>query len=172
MTARSWQDVRTIALRIHLLAMSQTNSSPNIFRMCGWFWGLDVVSVERNSRYIILFCICYLNLLIVCLESLEVVLKQCEVQTKRKTWGGYWHLIEGLLPAETLRLMFGLKTCDFPARNVCSSRATANRTKKTKQSCVCLCVCPCVCVCVIHYKRNRNIRWKGSSVCISYMART
>lgn len=37
--------------------------------------------------------------------------------------------------------MFGLKTCDFPAKNVSTSKATANHTKWRRRACVCVWVC-------------------------------
>lgn len=33
------------------------------------------------------------------------------------------------------RLMFGLKTCDFPAKNASSSKVTANRTERGRRAC-------------------------------------
>lgn len=43
----------------------------------------------------------------------------------------YCHLI-GYLSLKHWRLMFGLQMCDFPAKNVCSFRETANCTEKEK----------------------------------------
>lgn len=41
--------------------------------------------------------------------------------------------------------MFGLKTCDFPAKNASSSKVTANHTKRGRRVRKCVCAHACVC---------------------------
>lgn len=81
----------------------------------------------------------------------------------------------GLSLPKHWRLMFGLKTCDFPAKNASSSKATANHTKRGRRVCV-MCVRVCVCTLTsnvlvrlkkVHGVYNRNIRGETAESIIS-----
>jgi len=58
-----------------------------------------------------------------------------------KLKSGYWYFIEGLSLPKHWKLLFGFKTCNLPAKNVSSSKVTANHRSEE-----CVCVCACVCV--------------------------
>lgn len=49
--------------------------------------------------------------------------------------------------------MFGLKTCDFPAKNVSRSKVTANHTKRGRRANVSMCIRVCAHTCVCDYTK-------------------